>query len=260
MYRHIILLSLLSVVALRAQNQSEVQLKTAEGHLMKYYLSLPKGWTADRSWPVVVIAEAAEKEYKVNMERFVLARGAMPFILVAPITTTNGHQGYRDPEVYPYTSSEWDAIDKMGICSFDMDGVEHMVKDVRNKYNGSDKFFITGFEAGAHLVWAMVFKHPEELYAACPVAGNYRSRCMEDKQFSEHPARVQLPIKGFYGSLDTFGAPGGKIYYQWEDAKREALEHGYKNITEEPIPGKGHVPVPDEILKYFSEIWKLEKH
>ncbi len=248
----------LFVTAVHGQDKGELQLNKAEGHLMRYYVSLPQGWTPDMKWPVVVVAEAAEKQYKASAERFVRARGSKPFIIVAPVTTTNGRQGYRDPEVYPYTSSEWDAIDKMGICSFDMDGVEQIVRDVQKKYNGTDKFFVTGFEAGTHLVWAMVFKHPEELFAACPVAGNYRSRCLEDGKFSDHPSRVRLPIQAFYGSQDTLCAPGGKIYYQWEDAKKEALAHGYRNINERVIHGKGHVPLPDEILNYFSEVWNQE--
>lgn len=245
----------LFVFAVHAQERGDLRLQKADGHLMQYYVSLPQGWTADREWPVVVIAEAAEKEYKVNAERFIRARGSMPFIIVAPVTTTNGRQGYRNPEVYPYTTSEWDAVDKMGICVFDMSGVEQIVRDVQKNYRGTNKFFVTGFEAGAHLVWAFVFKHPEELYAACPVAGNYRSRCLEDGKFSDHSSRVNLPIKAFYGSLDTLWMPGGKIYYQWEDAKKEALAHGYKNISEEAIPGKIHEPVPEEILKYFFSIW-----
>lgn len=241
----------------KAQDGSggELQLKTANGHLMQYYVSLPDGWNAEKKWPVVVIAEAAEKEYKINAERFIRARGTKPFILVAPITTTNGRQGYRSPEVYPYSNSTWDAIDQQGICYFDMSGIEQIVKDIQKNYNGSDKFFLTGFEAGAHIVWAFVFKHPEELYAACPVGGNYIGRCMEDKKYSEHPSRAQLPVKALHGALDTVWVPGGRLYYQFENAKKEAAEHGFKNITEQFVPNKAHEPLPEEILGFFMEVW-----
>jgi hypothetical protein len=33
-------------------------LQTATTHPMKYYLSLPKGWSADRIWPVLVAPSA----------------------------------------------------------------------------------------------------------------------------------------------------------------------------------------------------------
>jgi hypothetical protein len=42
-----------------------------------------------------------------------------------------------------------------------MDGLTHIISDVQNEYNGEDKYFITGFEPGAHTVWQMTFQHPE---------------------------------------------------------------------------------------------------
>lgn len=238
-----------------ADAQPTPVLKKAEHHAMQYYLSLPTGWMKSKSWPILVVAEAAEKEFKKNAERFVAARKDLPFIIVAPIITTNGNQGLKDPSVYPYPTSTWDSIERMGNCSFDLEGIQQVVRDVQAQYGGSERFFMTGFEAGAHIVWAMTFKHPELLYAMATVGGNYRSRCMDDNVFSTNPARANLAIRNFTGAEDNDFGVRGKLYDQYLQAKKLALEHGYKNITEQVIKGKGHVPLPDEVVAYFYSLW-----
>ena len=95
-----LLLPFLLVFHLSAFSQSELQFKTANGHAMMYYISLPQNWTAAKSWPVVFILEAAEKEFKNNAQRFVDARGSAPFILVAPVNTNNGNQGRKTQKYF----------------------------------------------------------------------------------------------------------------------------------------------------------------
>jgi poly(3-hydroxybutyrate) depolymerase len=243
-----------------AQNSAALELRKAEGHPMQYYVSLPPGWTADKKWPIVVVCEAAEKEYRMNAERFVAARQNMPFIIVAPYIVTNGNQGLRDPEIFPYSKSTWDFIDRVGHCAFDLEGVIQAVKDVRDHYSGEERFFITGFEAGAHLVWSFVFQHPEMLRGAAPIAGNYRGRCLEENNFSRDASRTELPVRGFYGARDPFFGKGGKIYSQWLEAKQQAAKNGYENISEETIPDKDHEPAPEIALKYFSSLMKNERN
>ena len=239
--------------------QPTPQLKKASNHSMQYYISLPNNWSAKTTWPVVVVLEEAAKEFKKNAERFIAARKDMPFIIVAPIITTNGNYGIRDSSIYPYSKAVWDTIDKISNCKFDMDGLQHIIADVKKNYAGSDKVFLTGFEAGTHFLWAAVFQHPEWLYAAAPVAGNYRSRCVESSQVSNDVSRIQLPIKNFTGSEDEYFAKNGKLYAQYLEAKQLALSHGYKNISETEIAAKGHVPLPDEVMNYFYSTWQTVK-
>jgi predicted peptidase len=235
------------------------ELRKASDHSMQYYISLPRGWTADRKWPVVIAVEAAEKQFKQNAERFIAERKDMPFIIVVPINTTNGQQGHKDPAVYPYSKAVWDTIDKISICTFDIDGLQSIIKDLKANYAAADKVFITGFEAGTHLVWAMIFQHPELLYAAAPVAGNYRSRCMENNTFSNHDSRRKLPIKNFTGADDEGFGSKGNVYYQYLEAKNMAIAHGYQNISEIEVTGKGHEPLPANVLEYFYNVWKSFK-
>ena len=232
------------------------EIKKANDHPMQYYISLPNGWTANKKWPVVFAVEAADKQFKQNAERFIAARKNMPFIIVVPINTTNGQQGHRDPAIYPYSKAVWDTIDKVSTCKFDLDGLQSIIKDLKAKYAAADKVFITGFEAGTHLVWAMIFQHPELLYAAAPVAGNFRNRCLDQNTFSNHESRILLPVKNFTGANDKDFGVAGTIYYQYIEAKKLSIAHGYKNISEMEVAGKGHEPLPAEVLEYFYTVWQ----
>ncbi len=231
-----------------------LELKKSAGTLMQYYVSLPEGWSPDKKWPVVVICEEAEKAFKENTLRFIKARGKMPFIIISPVIVTNGNYGRRNAAIYPYTTQTWDAIDAMSDCKFDVDGLVQIVNDVQKNYNGESHFYITGFEAGTHLVWAMIFEHPELLKAAAPVAGNYISRCVNT--VSADAAKATLPVMGFVGDGDKDWGAASRLYGQWQTARKQAIDNGYKNISETVVKGKGHVPMPDETLAYFYSLYK----
>lgn len=226
---------------------------------MQYFVALPDGWSPSKKWPVVVVLEAAEKEYKTNAQRFVDARGDMPFIIVAPIHTNNGNQGRRDPNLFPYTNETWDYIDKVGDCQFNDDGIRQILADVKKSYGGEDAVYITGFEAGAHVLWSVVFNHPEFLKAAAPVGGNYRGRCVDVSHVSSNPAKTNMPIVAFMGEEDNMFGPNGTLIGQWNDAKNIAFKNGFKNINERVIKGKGHVPLPKEVMEYFFQLYKQYK-
>lgn len=244
-------------MALGAQSgKEELALKTATNHPMQYYVSLPQGWNQSRTWPVVIILEAADKEFKKNAERFIKARGNYPFILVAPINTDNGNQGRRDPNVFPYTIETWDYIDKVGDCQFNNAGIKQIIKDITELYRGEGQVYITGFEAGAHGVWALVFNDPEYVKAAAPVAGNFRNRCVDESTLVKHKGVSDLPIQSFVGKEDSDFGPQGQIYNQWQAAKQLAVKQGFQNIKEVLIPGKQHEPMPAEVLDYFYSLFQ----
>jgi predicted peptidase len=252
-----VLILIISSIHLPAQNTTSPVLKTAVNHPMQYYISLPQGWNKNKKCPVVLVIESADKEYKVNAERFIKARGSLPFIIVAPFIVTNGSQGQRDPAVFPYSTVTWDRIDKEGVCKFDKDGINQIMADVKKTYNTEEKYFITGFEAGNHLLWTLVLQQPGQLYAAAPVAGNFIGRCMDANLFSTDPGREQLPIKSFFGEKDEYWAKG--FHKQDLNARTLAKEHGYKNISEQEIKNKGHEPLPDEVIAYFSSLYNSSK-
>lgn len=229
-------------------------LKKAGAHSIQYYISLPEGWNKKQQWPIVISAEAADKKFKANAVRFAEARKDLPFIIVVPIIVTNGNYGIKDHKIYPYSNDVWDEIDKKGACWFDETGILAILKDVKKQYNGSDKIFMTGFEAGAHIVWTMLFNHPQIIKAAAPVAGNYIGRCVNADQINKTASGSNTVIKAFYGQQDQLFGLGGTLYKQWLQARDLAIKNGYKNISEVSVAHKGHEPMPAEVLAWFQEI------
>ena len=254
MRKIIFLLAMVEIAGISSSiaQTSDLKLVKASNHPMLYYISLPKDWTASRKWPVAVVLESADKDYKVNAERFVSARGNLPFILVAPFNTNNGNSGRRDPAVFPYSAETWDYMEKVGDCQFNDEGLLNIVTDVAKQYNGEEKIFLTGFEAGTHVLWSMVFNHPEILMVAVPVAGNWRNRCYVAEKVTTDPSKKKFPIHSIVGELDEGFGPKGSIYGQWTGVRDLASSQGYKDISETVVPKKGHVPMPAEVWEYFG--------
>src|SRR5215475_8326807 len=192
------------------------QLKTASTHPIQYYLSLPEGWTAGKKWPVVVVIDSAEREFLQAATAFAQARQQQPFILVTPLVVTNGGAGYRSVPTYHYSDQVWDRIQNSGQFNFDMDGITAIMQDVVKQFGGEDKYFITGFEAGGHTVWGILFNHPESVRAAALVCPNYAGRWVDEKQISTAAERTGLPIRDFVGTKDELCSPGHPIYTQMQ--------------------------------------------
>jgi dienelactone hydrolase len=221
---------------------------------MQYYVSLPEGWSSQKKWPVVVIIESANKEFKANMEKFIAARGKMPFILVEPMVTTNGGARYREAPEYQYSEAEWSKIETQGRCEFDRSGILAVVDEVQKKYSGEDMFFITGWEAGAHTVWPIIFEYPQKLRGAVNNAPNYQGRCMDGRQYSTDAARVNVPVRVLGAQGDQYWKPGMPFYTQTTSAIATLKEKGFQNVSTATVSGSEHGPLAAETLKLFNEL------
>ncbi|HJZ82135.1 MAG TPA: hypothetical protein VKD91_17375, partial [Pyrinomonadaceae bacterium] len=230
------------------------QLKTASSHPIQYYLSLPEGWVAGKKWPVVVVIESADREFQQAANVFAQARQHRPFILVTPLVVTNGGAGYRSVPTYHYSDAVWDTIQQTGQFNFDMDGLTGIMRDLTKQFGAEDRFFITGFEAGGHTVWGVLFNHPEMVRGAALVCPNYLGRWVDEGRISSAPERAALPIRNFVGTKDELCAPGHPIYTQMQKATSVAEAHGYKNVSLTQVEGKGHERLADEVLAYFSSL------
>lgn len=243
-----------SAATLFAQGADSPQLKTATSHPIQYYLSLPAGWTAGKKWPVVVVIESAEREFLAAATAFAQARQHRPFILVTPLVVTNGGAGFRSVPTYHYSNAVWDRIEKSGQFNFDMDGITAIMQDVTRQYGGEEKYYITGFEAGGHTVWGILFNHPEFARGAALVCPNYLGRWVDEKQIASASERTSLPIRNFVGSKDDACSAGHPIYTQMQRAMSVADTHGYKNVSLMSVDGKGHERLANEVLDYFSSL------
>lgn len=233
----------------------DITLKTALKHPIQYFLSLPEGWTPAGKWPVVFTIEGGLKNFRNSAEVYAAARKHMPFIIVSPaILTDGGGDNQRNLPEYHYAPEVWDQIEKSGICAFDQQGLDAIMSDLRQQYGAADKYFITGHSAGAHLTWAMVLMHPEQLAAAATSCGNFNRRCVT--KVSSAPERVNLPVRAFQGEVDEHRQG---LEAQFAKAREVATANGYTNISFEVVKGAGHVPLADQVLAYFSSLLQSER-
>ena len=230
------------------------ELRTASGHSIQYYFSLPKGWTINRKWPVLMVVESANKEFKENLAIFERARKDAPFILAAPLVTTNGGANYRQADTYRYSEATWSEIEK-DRCKFDMDGIAAVAADVQKYFGGEERYFLTGWEAGGHTVWAMILQHPERMAGAAPAVTNYAGRCL-DAGFSTSPMRIDLPITVFQVEGGRDVVPGKFVYQQSQQAMKVATAQGFRDVTERVVANRPHGPLADEVLAYCWSLWK----
>ena len=247
------MLRLWIVFALLSPASAE-EFRTASGHPMQYYVSLPQGWTAGRKWPVVVVIESANRQFLETLGIFAKARGDKPFILVAPmVTTVNGGANYRQAGTYHYSDAVWNRIEQ-DRCRFDTDGIAAVVADIRKLFGGEDGYFLTGWEAGGHTVWPMIFQHPETIRAAAPAVTNYAGR-RNGAGFSTAAARGICLVTIFQVASGRDAVPGRFVYMQSQQARKIAEEHGYRNVSERIIEDKPHGPLADDVLAYFASMW-----
>jgi hypothetical protein len=168
------------------------------------------------------------------------------------LVTTNGGANYRQADTYHYSEETWAKLEK-NRCGFDLDGVGAVAADVTKLYRGDSKYFLTGWEAGGHTLWALLFTHPDAIRAAAPADTNYAARCMESG-FSNSPARVNLPVTVFQVDTGRDRAPGKFVYLQSQEAMKSAREHGFQNVKEQVVAGKPHGPLAEEVLNYFAAL------
>ncbi len=232
-----------------AQDATNPVLKTATNHPMEYFLSLPRNGSLQKKWPMVVVIESANRRFSDTAKLFAEARKDLPFLILVPLVVTNGGAGFRDVPSYHYTDAVWSEIDRNGPFRFDSAGIAAMVTDARRLYGGEGAYFLTGWEAGGHTVWAMIFQHPEDLRAAAPVSTNYAGRWMSAGNFSSAPERTKLPVKVF----QIEGSPN-PLAAQVAEAKATAAAHGYRNVSVSSVAGKPHGPLADEVLGYFASL------
>mgnify|MGYP001549230763 CR=1 FL=1 len=218
------------------------EVHVARRHPIEYYLSLPRGWTKDREWPVLIALEGAGREFTLEHSEFVRARGDRPYIVVTPLTLSN--RGNYDPP-YPYPPKLW----QNGTGDFDMGGLRRIIDDIHEEYGGRSRVYLTGFSAGGHLAWAMAFTHPELLAGVAPVDANYTGRGV--RSVSTDSSRATLPIRSFQGDRDPHRP---SLDTQWNHAEVVAESHGYGKLSRVIVPGGLHERMPERVFAWLDSL------
>ena len=252
---------LVACAAPRAAGRPAPQLYSATGHAMKYDVSLPAGWAADRSWPVVVVIPDASRDFAGNLAEFAAAGATTPFILVAPhVVTSGGATGYRAAPGFHYSEADWREVDRLGDFRFDEDGLAAVVADVRARFHGDERVYLTGWEAGGHTVWALLLRHPERYRAVAPVTPNYLGRWLDATQPAPSPSpspspTTPPPVKVLFCGAD--GVPGNArqaLLAQTQEAIAAARARGFGDIPIEVQDGTRHGPLAAAVVAWFSSL------
>ena len=219
---------------------------------MQYLLSLPVNWKPNGSWPIVMVIDSANREFRGNLQAFIDARGTEPMILAAPFAISNGGTAYRSAPAYPYSEGVWNRIERETPCRFDLEGIAAIAADLHKLYSGERRYFLTGWEAAGHTVWALLFRHPEALRAAIPVTPNYAGRCVTAGDFSSDPSRATLPVHVIRAGNGPAPWPNPFFEKQSADAMRTAQEHGFRSVTSAVAENQPHGPLAREVIEFIG--------
>lgn len=246
------------VIGAGAPSSSTVTHHTATTHAMRYHVALPSGWSADRTWPVLVVIPDASRDFVGTLEAFAAARRDRPLILVAPEVLSCGGARTRVPERYSYARAVWDSVQGGDDFAFDEAGTAAVLADVRRTWHGAPTAFLTGWEAGGHTVWALAFRHPERWRGVAPVTPNYLRRGLDARSFSTAPERARLPLQVFWaGSVDPAMEQALQYFRaQTDTALADARAHGFAPATIRTVAGAPHGPLAEAVLAWADSLRK----
>jgi len=246
------------------------EVQTATTHPMRYRISLPKQWSPDRSWPVLIAPSAHYGDKGKSLALFAAERDARKagFILVAPLVIN------ADPvrNMAEYRGAVADAIaaadaatgdgsrDADARAKFDSEGIRAVIRDVQRLYRGEEKVYITGFSSSTHIAYLFLFTHPELLKGAVINSGVYLGRGVDEDQLPlpNSPERASIAVKFVIGEND----PGyTKCSENWLETKVKLLGCGHvtSKLQTEVIKkgnaenlGIGHQWYPSRILDFCA--------
>lgn len=204
---------------------ADPDLHTLKASAYQYYVSLPSGWTAGKSWPILVDVDGSGHHFASSFHLFVKSRKNLPFIIVTPCISSNGNDPAEEEALY------------------------EMVHEVQDQWHGAPQFFMTGFSAGGHLTYKIILVHPELLAAAALASTTYLGRGVTE--VSTAPERVHLPIHSFLGDKD----PHFDLYSaHWKMFLAVAQEHDFQNIEHTVVSGAVHSPFADQVMTFFASL------
>lgn len=226
---------------------TEPLLLKASTHEMRYFLSLPPGWTPDKTWPVLVACEGSGSSYRDQCARFAGYRKDVPVIVLTPCTFSNagGPREGKHPWYSAEMKKEWAGKNTM---DFDDPGLMAALADVRREWNAEEKFFIAGYSGGGIICWWEAFHRPAELRGAFPACANYGGGNRNPGEGGR-----DLPIRAFQGEKDGHLE---MLTGSWNAAVEDLKTAGFTNYTRTMLPEVGHTACHEPIFREIDAILK----
>lgn len=230
--------------------------RTATTHPIHYFVSLPSGWNPQRTWPVLVVIPDAEREFRNTASAFAAARGSTPFVIVVPMILGGGGTAQQHKASFDYSDSVWSTADRVGYCDFDEAGLTAVLDDVRRLYHTDSKIFLTGWEAGGHVVIPQLLRHPERIRAVAVVTPNFQARCVTPATRSLTAAESAIPVRVFGGGNDPGWTTKSPLFVQSARFDSLARTRGFRNVSDSLIRNRGHGALAADVVGYFATLLK----
>ena len=235
----------------------DVLLLGSDAHPLVGWLSLPKGWAAGKSYPVLVDVDGAGCAFLGSCRTFTGLRGSRPVIVLAPVTFSNTND--LKPETYPFYPpslvAEWDK--KNGRRhEFDGPGVDALLDVIRKRFGGEEKVFLTGFSGGGQYTYWKLFHDPAHVRGAAPACANFAGAGLEGAPGAGPGGGP--PVHLFTGEKDehrdaVFGKKPG-IEDQTDLAAENLTKLGYTHVERTMVPGMGHNAMPALVWKFIDTV------
>jgi dienelactone hydrolase len=254
-----LLFSIACVASARAAAQQpgpppSVSERTAATHPIHYFVSLPPGWNANRTWPLIVVIPDAEREFRKTADAFASPRGSTPFVIVVPMILGGGGTAQQHKANFDYAESTWSVADRVGYCEFDEAGLTAVLEDVRRLYHTDAKIFLTGWEAGGHVVVPQLLRHPERLRAVAIVTPNFLGRCVTPATRALTEAESRIPVRVFGGDKDPAWTSSSPLVTQSARFDSLARSRGFKSVSDSLIRNGGHGSLAADVVGYFTTL------
>ena len=240
---------------------TQVVLRQAKGHALRYYLSLPSGYdpASERRWSVLVAVDGAGSGFEGCAQGFARARADLPCLVVTPcgFSNTNAIQGPLKERYLTWYSEETLAEAERDRFEFDRAGILQVLSELQSEFHTAPRACVTGFSGGGNLTYQLVFRHPEALLAAAPACANFSRPDWIREKDKHQPDALTLPVFVITGGKDPHktwthgkeGSPG--IEPQTVSALRTLEAVGFTRVHRLELPDLGHSPAHAKVLEFF---------
>ncbi|MEE2713253.1 MAG: hypothetical protein VX913_10810 [Planctomycetota bacterium] len=233
--------------AMRAQaKRSRVKIR-GDKHDMEAWVLLPRSWSEDRVWPVLVYLDGPEQDYlKAALDLRDLMEDR-PYIVVVPFIRSN-HKTL-EPDWIPDAGEE--VAPKSLLVEHDVPGVKAIMKEVRRAFKAEKTFAMSGFSVGAMLNYWWLFRRPQDLWAAAPASGHYSDRC---SQMPVKPRGQGPAVRILVGAADVRGK-----FRRWpqNEAAIAALQKlGHRRVEYVKVENRAHERFTDKVFAFLDGVRK----
>ena len=206
-----------------------IEVPVGKGHVRQVMLRLPRGYTADKKWPLLYCLHSsgsAAPSILGHVENL-LGKDADRFVLAAP---------------HHYRQTSIDAPPPFTVDHPEMIRVLKTVVHV-----DSDRVYPIGYSLGGYTSWAIAILHADLIASAVPMAGAPVPMDVEGLWEEFGPNFRYAPVLSVWGQRDSLAVPGfeGRTHSigSMSDLNRRfqplIRKHGL-NVIDHPVPRAGH--------------------